>query len=93
MTSLLKRRSNAVNILTYSYIQTLVLPLNEQSERRGRDRMVVGFATTYAITAYHHHRCEFESRSSRGVLDTICDKACQWLAAVFFSRYPCFLYQ
>ena len=22
--------------------------------RRGRDRMVVGFATTYAIIAYHH---------------------------------------
>ena len=22
--------------------------------RRGRDRMVVGFATTYAISAYHH---------------------------------------
>jgi hypothetical protein len=78
MTSLLKRRSNVVNTLTYSYIQTLVLPLNEQSERRGRDRMVVGFTTTYAITAYHHQNCEFESRSSRGVLDTtICDKVCQ----------------
>jgi len=22
--------------------------------RRGRDRMVVGFMTTYAISAYHH---------------------------------------
>ena len=22
--------------------------------RHGRDRMVVGFATTYAISAYHH---------------------------------------
>jgi hypothetical protein len=22
--------------------------------RRGRDRMVVGFITTYAISAYHH---------------------------------------
>jgi len=22
--------------------------------RRGRDRMVVGFTTTYAISAYHH---------------------------------------
>jgi hypothetical protein len=31
--------------------------------RRGRDRMVVGFATTYAISAYHQSRCEFESRS------------------------------
>ena len=33
---------------------------------RGRDRMVVGF-TTYAISAYHHCCCEFESRSGRGV--------------------------
>ena len=28
--------------------------------RRGRDRMVVGFITTYAMSAYHHKRCEFE---------------------------------
>ena len=25
--------------------------------------MVVGFTTTYAISTYHHYRCEFESRS------------------------------
>jgi len=25
--------------------------------------MVVGFIGTYAISAYHHLRCEFESRS------------------------------
>jgi hypothetical protein len=36
----------------------------------GRDRMVVGFTTTCAISAYH-----------RGVLDTsLRDKVCQWLA-------------
>jgi len=29
---------------------------------RGRDRMEVGFTTTYAISAYHHWCCEFESR-------------------------------
>ena len=34
--------------------------------RRGRVRMVVGFATTYAISTYHHW-CEIESRSRRGV--------------------------
>ena len=28
--------------------------------RRGRDRMVVGFTTTYAIGVYHHWCCEFE---------------------------------
>ena len=29
--------------------------------------MLVGFTTTYAIRAYHHWCCEFESRSGRGV--------------------------
>ena len=33
--------------------------------RRGRDRMIVGFTTTYAISAYYHWCCEFESRSGR----------------------------
>jgi len=33
---------------------------------RGRDRVVVGFTTTYAISAYHYWCCEFESRSGRG---------------------------
>ena len=30
---------------------------------KGRDRMIVGFITTYAISAYHHLRLEFQSRS------------------------------
>jgi hypothetical protein len=34
--------------------------------RSGHDRMVVGFMTTYAISAHHHWWCEFESRSGRG---------------------------
>jgi len=34
---------------------------------RWRDRMVVGFITTYAISAYHHWCCEFELRWGRGV--------------------------
>jgi hypothetical protein len=29
--------------------------------------MIVGFTTTYAISAYHHWCCEFKSRSGRGV--------------------------
>ena len=33
--------------------------------RRGRDRMVVGFTTTYAISAYHHRSCEFELLSGK----------------------------
>ena len=35
--------------------------------RRVRDRTVVGFTTTYAISVNHHWCCEFESRSGRGV--------------------------
>jgi len=41
--------------------------------------MVVRCTTTYAISAYHHWCCEFESRSGRGV-QPLCDKVCQWLA-------------
>ena len=43
--------------------------VKQQSKgRRGRDRMVVGFATT----------TEFEPRSLQGVLGTtLCDKVCQ----------------
>ena len=33
--------------------------------RRGRDRIVVGFTTTYVISVYHQLCCEFES--GRGV--------------------------
>ena len=35
--------------------------------RHGRDRMVVGYTTIYAISAYHHWCCEFGYRSGRGV--------------------------
>jgi hypothetical protein len=51
---------------------------NTNTDRRGRDRMVIGFTTTtIAISSYHHLSCEFESRSWRGVLDkTLCDKVC-----------------
>ena len=56
--------------------------------RRGRDCMVVGFTTTYVISAYHHWCCEFESRLGRGVT-TLCDKVCQWLATSrWFSPGP-----
>ena len=36
---------------------------SHQFHHTGRDRMVVGFVITYAISAYHRWRCEFESRS------------------------------
>ena len=49
--------------------------------RGRRGRMVVGFTTTCAISAYYQISCEFDPRSWRCVLDTtLCDKVCQWLA-------------
>jgi hypothetical protein len=56
--------------------------------RRGRDRMVFGFTTTWTISAYQRISREFESRLWWCVLDTtLCDQACQWLAAGrWFSR-------
>ena len=57
------------------------------SIRRGRDRMVVGFTTTCAISPYRHWSCEFKSRLWCGVLDaTLCDKVCHLL-----STGRCFL--
>ena len=53
--------------------------------RGSRGRMVVGFTTTYAISVYHQQKCEFESHSWRGVLDTIlCEKVCQWLVGCWW---------
>ena len=45
--------------LTYSGIYSGIvddrcLIIQMRWDRRGRDRMVVGFTTTYAISAYHH---------------------------------------
>ena len=37
-------------------------------EGRSWSYVVVGFTTTYAIAAYHHWCCGFDSRSGRGVL-------------------------
>ena len=43
--------------------------------------MVAGFATTCAISTYHHLSCEFQSHSWQDVLNpTLCDKVYQWFA-------------
>jgi hypothetical protein len=55
-----------INILFDKYVNTY----KYYRGRHGRNRMVVGFTITYAISAYHHLSCEFESRSWRCVLDT-----------------------
>jgi hypothetical protein len=52
----------------YVLLCTLIYYSCNVGSRRGRDRMVTGFTTTYAISAYHHWSCEFEPRSWRDVL-------------------------
>ena len=51
------------------YFNTIAFTLYiyQNRGRRGRDRMVLGFTTTYVISAYHHWCCELESGSGRGV--------------------------
>jgi len=53
-----KHQYYTLNLLTESF---------KARSRRGRDRMVVGYKTTYATSAYHHWCCGFECRSGRGV--------------------------
>ena len=68
--------------ITRSLITTLkpflinMLEMHER-DRRSRDRMVVGFMTTYVISTFHHYSCELQSRSGD---TTICNQICQWLA-------------
>ena len=60
--------------------------------RRGRDRMIVGFTTTYAFSAYQHERCEFESHSGEVyliqhyVIKFVCDlrQVCGFLQVLRF---------
>ena len=52
-------------ILLYKYHTRFVNKIGRG--RRVRDRQVVGFTTIYAISAYHHWCCEFESQPGRGV--------------------------
>ena len=59
----------------------LIMTYKERRGRRGRDRMVVGFTTTCAISAHHHTRCEFEPPSWRCILDII------WDVYVYFAIF------
>jgi hypothetical protein len=54
------------NILFF-WTRSRFTAFSTSSSATGYDRMVVGFTTTYAISAYHHWCCEFQSRSGRGV--------------------------
>jgi hypothetical protein len=52
-------------LLNKYYIRALVYVF--WRGRPGRDRIVGGFTTAYAISAFHHWCCEFKSWSGRGV--------------------------
>ena len=58
------------------------------NESRGLDRMVVGLTTTYAINAYHHWCCEFESRTGRGVQHYVISLSVTGDRSVVFSPGP-----
>ena len=73
-------------ILSLFFIYTMT----NWRERRGRDRMAVGFITAYAISAYHNYRCEFESRSVEAYsISTLCEKKLSVTCgrSVVFSEY------
>jgi len=55
--------------------------------RRRRDRMVVGFTTTYAISVYHHWCCEFESRSRRDIQHFVIKFVVTCCRSVVFSAF------
>jgi hypothetical protein len=61
--------------------------------RRGRDRMVDGFTTTYVISAYHNRSCEFESvydevYSIKHYVFVLCALCCRFLWIVPSSCVP-----
>ena len=53
--------------LVFEFCISKVKELYYAGGRRHHDHMIVGFTTTYAISAYHHWYCKFKSRSGRGV--------------------------
>jgi translation initiation factor IF-1 len=58
---MINHNNNEINSNIVNKVRRLSHIVNKG--RRGRDRMVVGFTTTYAISDYHHLRCVFEYRS------------------------------
>jgi hypothetical protein len=62
--NLLLEKMLMVKVRLFNYRNILLLQVFIMSRgRHGRDHIVVGLATTYAISAYHHYRCEFEPHS------------------------------
>jgi hypothetical protein len=58
--------SLCLSVIVWSIVRLTSINVQKRVHH-GRDRMVVGFTTTYTISAYHQWCCGFESRSGRGV--------------------------
>jgi hypothetical protein len=89
------RYGNLNRIYTKVHVQPAIVEymsiLQQNRGRRGRERIIFEFTTTYVISANHHESCELESRSWLGVLDTpFFNKVCQWIATGrwLFPGYP-----
>jgi hypothetical protein len=52
------------NLLQFLYLTKIIMKFFSKV-RNIKNRMVVGFTTTCAISAYHHQACDFESCSWR----------------------------
>jgi hypothetical protein len=73
------RSNNKVFYILYLFLlQKCIVYIRD---RRGRDRKIIAFTTTYAISAYHLLTLWVWIPLRRGALDvTFCDKVRQWLA-------------
>ena len=86
--------ANNVDNMYVKYIRPVEQQLKRERDRRERDRTVVGFTTTYAVSAYRHCCCEFESRSGRGVqhyvIKFVSDlrKVGDFLRVLWLLRFP-----
>ena len=65
-----------LNVCTYYGIKSHLSVLNTFGGRRGHDHGVA-FTTSYAIAAYHHMSCEFDSRGELYSVQRLYDNICQ----------------
>jgi hypothetical protein len=79
----LENLHNIQIIQAFRFVKAFIISVSSfiNSDHCGHDRMVVRSTTICIISAYHHLSCEFEPRLWQGILNTLCDKVCQWLAA------------
>ena len=74
------------NVIFVIVLSALLLEIRS---RRGRDCMVVEFATACLISVYRHLTFEFECIPCQDVLyTTLCDKVCQWPAMGWWYISP-----